>query len=122
MTGRIVRIAGSVVDVAFEGGALPRINEALTAELSGGRRVMEVAQHIGGGLVRCVLLSGGEGLYRGLEVVATGDGIRVPVGEAVIGRMMNVVGEPIDGGRPIDASAERWSIHRKAPYFEDQNP
>ena len=122
MTGRIVRIAGSVVDVAFEGGALPRINEALTAELSGGRRVMEVAQHIGGGLVRCVLLSGGEGLYRGLEVVATGDGIRVPVGEAVIGRMMNVVGEPIDGGGPIDASAERWSIHRKAPSFEDQNP
>ena len=121
MTGKIVRIAGSVVDVAFEGG-LPRIKEALTAELSGGRRVMEVAQHIGGGAVRCVLLSGGEGLYRGLEVEATGDGIRVPVGEAVLGRMLNVTGDPIDGGEPIPDSAERWSIHRKAPSFEEQDP
>lgn len=121
MTGKILRIAGSVVDVVFEGG-LPRINEALTVAVGGETRIMEVAQHIGGGTVRCIMLSGGEGLRRGAEVKATGDGIRVPVGEAVLGRMLNVTGEPIDGEGAFPDSVERRSIHRKAPSFIEQDP
>ncbi|MBR5942052.1 MAG: F0F1 ATP synthase subunit beta [Clostridia bacterium] len=121
MKGRITKIAGSVVDVAFD-GALPRIKEALTVEVSGVKRVMEVAHHIGNGEVRCILFSGGEGLYRGLEVTATGDGIRVPVGRNVLGRMLNVCGEPIDGGEPLPEDTERWSIHRKPPAFDEQQP
>lgn len=121
MTGKILRIAGSVVDVVFEGG-LPKINEALTVSVGGETRIMEVAQHIGGAAVRCIMLSGGEGLRRGAEVTATGDGIRVPVGEAVLGRMLNVTGEPIDGEGTIPDSVERRSIHRKAPSFVEQDP
>ncbi|MBE6573412.1 MAG: F0F1 ATP synthase subunit beta [Ruminococcaceae bacterium] len=122
MKGRIVQISGSVVDVAFESGKLPRIKEALTIYLKEEKRVMEVAQHIGGGVVRCIMLSESEGLSRGMEVSATGDNIKVPVGEAVLGKMFNVFGDPIDGSEPIDDGNERWSIHRKAPSFEEQSP
>ncbi|MCQ2517328.1 MAG: F0F1 ATP synthase subunit beta, partial [Lachnospiraceae bacterium] len=122
MTGRIIQISGSVVDVAFDEGRLPRIKEALTVDLEGRNLVMEVAQHIGNKAVRCIMLAGSEGLYRGMEVVATGDCITVPVGECTLGRMFNVVGETIDGKGPVDDRNERWSIHRKAPSFEDQCP
>lgn len=122
MKGKIVQISGSVVDVAFEGGKLPRIKEALIVYLGEDKRVMEVAQHIGGGVVRCIMLSESEGLSRGMEVTATGDNIKVPVGEAVLGKMFNVFGDPIDGTQPVDDSNERWSIHRKAPSFEEQSP
>ena len=118
--GHIVRVAGSVVDVAFEEG-LPRLREALRVQVDGETRVMEVARHIEGDAVRCIMLAGSEGLRRGMEVTADGCGIRVPVGEATLGRMFNVLGEPIDGKGEVNAQ-ERWEIHRKAPSFEEQSP
>ena len=122
MIGKIAKVSGSVIDVLFENGKLPKLKEALTVSLNGKTHVMEVAQHIGNGTVRCIMLSESEGMYRGMEVTATGNSIRVPVGEATLGRMFNVLGEPIDGGAPIDSSAERWSIHKKAPGFDEQSP
>ena len=122
MNGKIVQVSGSVIDVAFEKGCLPKIKEALTVSLADKIRVMEVAQHIGNNIVRCIMLSESDGLARGMEVVATGNNIRVPVGDATLGRMFNVLGEPIDGKSPIDDSITRWSIHRKAPNFAEQSP
>ena len=122
MNGEIVQVSGSVVDVVFEKGNLPKIREALTAVLDGKTHVMEVAQHIGGGRVRCIMLSESEGLYRGMVVTATGNNICVPVGEVTLGRMFNVLGETIDGGSPIDDRCEKWNIHRNAPDFDEQSP
>ncbi|MBR2707148.1 MAG: F0F1 ATP synthase subunit beta [Mogibacterium sp.] len=122
MTGRVVQISGSVIDVRFDEGLLPRINDALTVELDGKTLVMEAAQHIGNNMVRCIMLSGSEGMSRGMEVTATGSPIRVPVGDCVLGRMFNVLGEPIDGGGPVPDDAERDSIHRKAPGFDEISP
>ncbi len=122
MTGKIIQISGSVIDVQFEKGHLPRIKDALTVKFGEKTLVMEVAQHIGDAMVRCIMLAGSEGLARGMEVTATGSGITVPVGEITLGRMFNVTGEPIDGGAPIPENTERWSIHRKAPKFEEQMP
>ena len=101
MNGQIVQVSGSVIDVKFEEGQLPKINDALTVVVEGKKRVMEVSQHIGGSMVRCIMLAGSEGMCRGMEVEATGDSIRVPVGQNVLGRMFNVLGEPIDGGDAI---------------------
>lgn len=122
MAGKIVQISGSVIDVAFEKQEMPKIREALTVVRNGNTLVMEVAQHIGGDMVRCIMLSGSEGLCRGMEVTATGDNIRVPVGEATLGRLFNVLGEPIDGGAPVDDRTEKWNIHRPAPAFDEQSP
>ena len=91
--GEISGVNGPVVDVAFQKDSLPRIREALFVVINGKKRVMEVAQHIGGGLVRCIMLGPAEGLYRGLEVCSTGSPISVPVGDAVLGRLFNVLGE-----------------------------
>ncbi len=120
-TGVIVRVEGSVVDVAFEQGTLPRIREELTVEVNGNKLVMEAARHLEGGIVRCIMLGGSEGLARGMQVAADGHPIEVPVGEGTLGRMFNVLGEPIDGGEPVETE-ERWSIHREAPAFEEQSP
>ena len=122
MNGKIMQVSGSVVDVAFEKGKLPKIKEALTVSIDGKTRVMEVAQHVGSGRVRCIMLSESEGLYRGMEVTATGNNIRVPVGDTTLGRMFNVLGEPIDGGEEIDDACEKWNIHREAPSFDEQSP
>ena len=122
MNGKIVQVSGSVIDVAFEKGCLPKIKEALTVSLTDKIRVMEVAQHIGNNMVRCIMLSESDGLARGMEVVATGNNICVPVGKAVLGRMFNVLGEPIDGKPPIEDNITKWNIHRKAPDFADQSP
>ena len=119
--GDNVRRAGSVVDVAFEKGKLPKLREALRVSVDGETRVMEVARHIEGDAVRCIMHAGRQGLRRGMEVKADGCGIRVPVGEATLGRMFNVLGEPIDGEGEVHAQ-ERWEIHRKAPSFEEQSP
>jgi len=121
-TGKIVQISGSVIDVAFEKGKIPKIREALKVSLNGKTCVMEVAQHTGNGVVRCIMLSESEGLYRGMDVVADGNNIRVPVGRATLGRMFNALGDPIDGGAPIDDRVERWNIHREAPLFDEQSP
>lgn len=118
--GRIVHISGPVTDVAFE-GVLPKIRDALTVEVDGKKLVMEVASHVGDGVVRCIMLGPCEGLSRGAEVTATGESITVPVGECTLGRMFNVLGEPIDGGASPEC-AERHSIHAKPPSFEEQSP
>ena len=121
-TGKIKQVSGSVVDVSFPEGKLPKIKEGLEVVTKDNTRVMEVAQHIGNNTVRCIMLSESEGLARGMAVIATGTNIQVPVGEATLGRVFNVLGNPIDGGAPISDDTERWNIHRKAPSFEDQSP
>lgn len=115
-TGKISAISGAVVDVEFEGG-LPKIRDALTVQVNGKTRVMEVAQHIGGSSVRCIMLSASEGLSLGMSVNADGGGIKVPVGEEVLGRVFNVLGETIDGGEKLPESVKKSPIHRKAPAF-----
>ena len=114
--GVIVRISGPVIDVKFD-THLPKLNEALYVEVNGEKRVMEVAKHVEEGLVRCIILAESDGLSRGMEVIAPGTGIQVPVGECTLGRMFNVLGEPIDEKGPLPENVERWPIHRKAPSF-----
>ena len=122
MTGRIVQISGSVIDVKFEQGQLPAIKEALKVKTEEGTRVMEVAQHIGHNMVRCIMLASSDGMSKGMEVERTEGSIRVPVGEKVLGRMFNVLGDPIDGGEPVPAEEPHWEIHRKAPSFSELSP
>ena len=119
--GTVVQVTGPVVDVAFDGGSLPEINEALTVAPDGQPRMMEVAQHVGGDTVRCIMLSPSEGIGRGDEVLSTGHTIEAPVGEATLGRMFNVLGQPIDEKGDVNAP-EKWSIHRAPPDFAQQNP
>ena len=95
--GKIVQVMGPVVDVVFEDGQLPDIKDALEVDNNGQKCIMEVSQHIGNHTVRCVMLSASEGLYRDMEVIAPGGGIKVPVGEQTLGRLFNVTGETIDG-------------------------
>ena len=116
--GKIIQVMGPVVDVAFENGNLPHIQDALTVMNNGKRCVMEVAQHIGGDVVRCIMLASSEGLYKDMEVEATGQGIAVPVGEKTLGRLFNVLGDTLDGGE----GEEKWVIHRDPPSFADQSP
>ena len=96
--GKIVQIMGPVVDVEFPQNALPAIKDALTVENNGKKLVMEVAQHIGNNTVRCIMLASSDGLYKDMEVTATGAGISVPVGKETLGRLFNVLGETIDNG------------------------
>ena len=120
--GKIVEISGPVVDVFFENGTLPKIKDALKVKVLNETRVMEVAQHLGQKTVRCIMLAPSEDLGRGMEVVADGNTIQVPVGECTLGRMFNVLGDPIDGMPEIPEEEKRWSIHRKAPSFSEQRP
>ena len=122
MTGKITQISGSVIDVRFDADHMPRIKEALSVTVDGKKRIMEVAQHIGNKEVRCIMLTGSEGMARGMDVEASGKTIQVPVGEATLGRMFNVLGEPIDGLGEIPEKTEKWEIHRKAPTFAQQRP
>ncbi len=119
-TGKIVQVLGPVIDVAFE-GKLPMIRDALTVVHDGKKCVMEVAQHMGNKIVRCISLSSTEGLCKDMEVTATGSCIQVPVGTATLGRMFNVLGNPIDQAGPVEAE-KKWPIHRSAPSFRDQKP
>ena len=119
--GRIVQVLGPVVDVEFEDGNLPYIKDALEVDNNGKKCVMEVAQHIGNNTVRCIMLSSSDGLHRDMEVIATGSGIKVPVGEKTLGRLFNVTGQTLDSGESLD-NVEKWSIHREPPAFEDQSP
>ena len=120
--GRIVQVMGPVVDVEFNSREeLPFIKDALEVDNGGKRCVMEVAQHVGNNIARCIMLASSEGLQKGMEVTATGAGIKVPVGEKTLGRLFNVLGETIDNGEPIKDN-EEWVIHRKAPSFEEQSP
>ena len=119
-TGKIVQVLGPVIDVAFE-GKLPMIRDALTVVHDGKKCVMEVAQHMGNKIVRCISLSSTEGFCKDMEVTATGSCIQVPVGTATLGRMFNVLGDPIDQAGPVEAE-KKWPIHRSAPSFRDQKP
>ena len=120
-TGKIVQVSGPVVDVEFENGELPAIKDALYVMNNGKKCVMEVSQHIGHNVVRCIMLAASEGLCRDMEVVATGKGISVPVGEKTLGRLFNVLGETLDGKESLEDS-EHWVIHREAPSFDEQSP
>ncbi|WP_372917417.1 F0F1 ATP synthase subunit beta [Sandarakinorhabdus sp.] len=117
--GRISQVIGAVVDVTFE-GELPAILSALETSLNGNRLVLEVAQHLGESAVRCIAMDATDGMVRGQEVIDTGSQIRVPVGPATLGRIMNVIGEPIDERGPIDQT-HTAPIHAKAPEFVDQS-
>ncbi len=121
-TGKIVTVSGPVIDVRFPHGQLPKIKEALRVNVDGTERVMEVAQHIGHDTVRCIMLAESENIVRGMDVQADGNGIRVPVGECTLGRMFNVLGQPIDGGESVPTTEKHWEIHRKAPSFAQQRP
>jgi F-type H+-transporting ATPase subunit beta len=122
--GRVIQVMGPVVDVEFPPGSLPEIYTALrlsnlSIDAREGNLVLEVAQHLGENTVRCVAMDTTDGLVRGQSAVNTGDGIRIPVGPATLGRIMNVIGEPVDERGPIDAQ-KTLPIHRAAPSFVDQ--
>lgn len=119
--GKIIQVMGPVVDVAFEDENLPHIKDALIVDNQGKKCVMEVAQHVGGNVVRCIMLASSDGLCKDMEVEPTGAGIKVPVGKKTLGRLFNVLGETIDGGQNLD-DEDKWVIHRDPPSFEDQSP
>jgi len=120
--GKVVQVIGPVIDVEFEPEQLPELYNALLVEQPGVRLVAEVQQHIGRNQVRAVAMSTTDGVVRGMPVLDTGAPISVPVGQAALGRILNVLGEPVDEGPAIPASAERWPIHRETPKFVDLEP
>ena len=117
--GKIVQIIGAVVDVRFPKENLPRLLNAITIDNDGKQLVIEVAQHIGDDIVRCISMGSTDGLVRGMDAVDTGSPITVPVGKQTLGRMFNLLGEAIDE-KPAPETAERWAIHREAPSYEEQ--
>ena len=121
MKGKIVQVSGPVVDVEFEGSYLPAIKDALYVIQDGKKKTMEVSQHIGNNVVRCIMLAASEGLCKDMEVTATGSGISVPVGEKTLGRLFNVLGDTLDNGEKLDEE-EHWCIHRNPPTFAEQSP
>src|ERR1700747_3220487 len=118
-TGRVTQVMGAVVDVQFE-GHLPAILNSLETKNGGNRLVLEVAQHLGESTVRTVAMDSSEGLVRGQEVTDTGRPIAVPVGPATLGRIMNVIGEPVDEAGPIK-SIETRAIHQPTPSYTEQS-
>ncbi len=118
-TGKIVQIIGAVVDVRFQKHELPRLLNAIECDNNGQKLVLEVAQHIGDDIVRCIAMSSTDGLVRGLDAVDTGSPIRVPVGRETLGRVFNLLGDPVDE-QPAPETKERWPIHRDAPSYEEQ--
>ena len=117
--GKVTQVIGAVVDVKFEGN-LPEILTALECKIGKNRLVLEVAQHLGESSVRTIAMDGTEGLKRGDEVIDTGNPIKVPVGPETLGRIINVIGEPIDQKGPVKTK-DSWPIHRPAPAFTDQS-
>ena len=118
--GKIIQVISAVLDIKFSDGNLPEINDAVEVPLkNGGKLVVEVAQHLGDDTVRCIAMGPTDGLVRGMDAIATGAPISVPVGENTLGRMFNVLGEPIDEVEPPQTE-EKWAIHRPAPSFEEQ--
>lgn len=119
--GKITQIIGAVLDIKYSEGKLPEIYDAIEIPTAdGGKLVVEVAQHLGDDTVRCIAMGPTDGLVRGMEAIATGAPISVPVGEATLGRMFNVLGQPIDD-KPVPEGARFNPIHRKAPAYEDQS-
>ena len=119
-SGKITQIIGAVLDIKFSEGKLPEINEAIHIPTrDGGKLVVEAAQHLGDDTVKCIAMGSTDGLVRGMDAQATGASISIPVGEQTLGRMFNVLGEPIDEKEP-PKNVEFMPIHRKAPTFEEQ--
>ena len=119
--GKVVQVIGTVVDVEFLADELPEIYSAVELQNDGEKLVLEVEQHVGNSWARCLALGATEGLARGVEAVDTGSPVSVPVGSGSLGRLMNVLGDPIDNGPTVPADAERWPIHRKPPAFDEQS-
>ncbi len=117
--GRVVQVMGPVVDIEFPSGDLPDIYHAIAIPRNGGQLVAEVQQHLGNDWVRCVAMDATDGLRRGMEAINTGKPISVPVGKPTLGRIFNVLGEPIDNAGPVEAE-QYYPIHRPAPAFEEQ--
>ncbi len=118
--GKITQIIGAVLDIKFTEGNLPEINDAIKVPCKDGKElVVEVSQHLGDDIVRCIAMGSTDGIVRGMDAIATGAPISVPVGENTLGRMFNVLGNPIDEINP-PTGVETWPIHRKAPAFEEQ--
>ena len=118
-TGRVVQVIGPVLDIRFDSGDLPNLLNAIEIEYEGRVITAEVAQHVGDNVVRCIAMNSTDGLRRGLEAVDTGAPISVPVGEKCLGRMFNLLGDPIDGF-PAPEGAPEWPIHRPAPAYDEQ--
>ena len=117
--GKVVQVIGPVVDIKFNSNELPNLLNAIEIEFNNEKLVVEVSQHVGDDVVRCIAMSSTDGLVRGTKAVDTGNAISVPVGPQTLGRIFNVLGEPVDN-RPQVKSPERWPIHRPAPSYEDQ--
>ena len=118
--GTVIQVVGPVLDIRFQDDCLPDLLSAIEIQNGDSKIVAEVAQHIGDNVVRCIAMSSTDGLQRGVEAVDTGASISVPVGEECLGRVFNLLGETIDEKGQVDASVERWPIHRPAPSYEDQ--
>lgn len=117
--GKIVQIIGAVVDVRFSKDSLPKLLNAIEIDNHGTKLTIEVAQHIGDDIVRCIAMSSTDGLVRGMDAIDTGHPITVPVGRETLGRIFNLLGEPVDE-KPVPDTNERWAIHREAPSYEEQ--
>ena len=119
--GKVIQITGPVLDIRFKEGELPDLKNAIEIQSEDRKVVAEVAQQVGDDVVRCIAISSTDGLVRGMDALDTGGPITVPVGEECLGRVFNLLGEPVDN-RPAPEAKERWPIHRPAPSFEDQVP
>ena len=119
--GKIIQVTGPVLDIRFSEGELPELLNAIEINVSDRKLIAEVAQQIGDDVVRCIAMSSTDGLVRGTEALDTGGPITVPVGEECLGRVFNLLGEPVDN-KPAPEAKERWAIHRPAPTFEEQTP
>ncbi|MEE7583350.1 MAG: F0F1 ATP synthase subunit beta [Oscillospiraceae bacterium] len=117
--GKVVQIIGAVVDVRFDKDSLPRLLNAIEIDNHGVKLTIEVAQHVGDDVVRCIAMSSTDGLIRGMDAIDTGHPITVPVGRQTLGRIFNLLGEPVDE-KPAPDTTERWAIHRDAPSYEEQ--
>ena len=117
--GKVIQVIGPVLDIQFEDGKLPALLNAIEIELNGQTLVVEVAQHTGDNVVRCIAMNSTDGLVRGTPAVDTGSSIKVPVGEQCLGRVFNLLGEPVDN-KPAPTPDDYWPIHRPAPSYEDQ--
>ena len=118
--GKVVQIVGAVVDIRFEKDSLPDLLNAIEIDNNGEKLVVEVAQHIGDDIVRCIAMGSTDGLVRGIDAVDTGKAISVPVGKETLSRMFNLLGEPVDN-LPAPETKERWEIHREPPTYEEQS-
>ena len=117
--GTVVQVIGPVLDIKFKSGKLPALLNAVEIDNNGEKVVAEVAQHLGDDVVRCIAMSSTDGMVRGADALDTGRGITVPVGDATLGRIFNVLGEPVDN-KPAPETDERWEIHRSAPAYDEQ--